>query len=397
MTSPGALEDSPDFSLVLGGPLYQLLRRAHLSGGALELHRRRIIVISLLAWLPLFILATLGGWLVGAPAAVPFLLDFEVHARFLVAVPLLIVSELVVHDRLRFILKQFLGRNLIPESERARFDAAVASAVRLRNSVVAELLQVALVYGVFVLIVWRQYVVLQTTTWYTAPTATGPTLTFVGLWYGFVSLPIFQFLALRWYYRIFVWAWFLWKVSRINLNLVPTHPDRVAGLGFLANTAHAFVPLAMAHGAVVAGYIANRIFHLDAELPQFKIVLGAAVALVQCLVFGPFLVFLVQLGRAKRKGLREYGTLAARYVGEFDAKWLRGGAAPNESLVGSADIQSLADLDNSFEVVRAMRIAPVTRDAILTLAAATLLPVAPLLLTMMPLEELLKKMGEIFF
>jgi hypothetical protein len=397
MTSPGTTHESPDFSLVLGGPLYQLLRRAHLSGGALELHRRRVIVISLVAWLPLFILAALGGRLLGGPAAVPFLLDFEVHARFLVAVPLLIVAELVVHDRLRFVLKQFLDRNLIPESARVRFDAAVESAFRLRNSVAAEVLQIALVYGVFVLIVWRQQLILQTTTWYTEPTATGPTLTFAGMWYGYVSLPIFQFLVLRWYFRMFVWARFLWQVSRINLNLVPTHPDRVAGLGFLANTAHALVPLAMAHGAVVAGYIANRIFHLGAELSQFKIEPAATVVLVQCLAFGPLLVFAVQLGRAKRKGLREYGTLATRYVSEFDAKWLRGGAAANEPLVGSADIQSLADLNNSFEVVRAMRIAPVTRDAILTLAAATLLPMAPLLLTMMSLEELLKKLGEMLF
>ena len=71
-----------------------------------------------------------------------------------------------------------------------------------------------------------------------------------------------------------------------------------------------------------------------------------------CLVFGPLLVFAPQLAQAKRTGLREYGTLAERYVREFDAKWLRGGAPAGEPLVGSADIQSLADLGNSFEVVR---------------------------------------------
>ena len=89
-------------------------------------------------------------------------------------------------------------------------------------------------------------------------------------------------------------------------------------------------------------------------------------------------------------GLREYGTLAQRYVREFDAKWLRGGAA--EPLLGSGDIQSLADLGNAHQAVRAMSIVPVTKAAIVELAAATLAPVAPLLLTMMPLEELLKRM-----
>ena len=90
------------------------------------------------------------------------------------------------------------------------------------------------------------------------------------------------------------------------------------------------------------------------------------------------------------EGLREYGTLAERYVREFDAKWLRGGAPANEPFVGSADIQSLADLGNSYEVVRTMRFAPITREARHHLVAATLLPIAPLLLTIMPLEELVK-------
>ena len=110
------------------------------------------------------------------------------------------------------------------------------------------------------------------------------------------------------------------------------------------------------------------------------------------MVLGPLLVFASQLAEAKRTGLREYGTLAERYVREFDAKWLRGGAPAGEALVGSADIQSLADLGNSYEVVRTMRPVPVTRDTIIQIAAATLVPIVPLALTMMPLEELLKRL-----
>ena len=120
------------------------------------------------------------------------------------------------------------------------------------------------------------------------------------------------------------------------------------------------------------------------------------VLFVQCLVFIPLLLFSGQLAEAKRTGRREYGTLAERYTREFDAKWLRGGAPAGEPLIGSADIQSLADLGNSYEVVRGMRMAPVTRELVVQVAAATLLPVAPLLLTMMPLEELLKKLFGVF-
>jgi hypothetical protein len=386
-----------DFSLVLGGPLFQLLRRSHLTGDALELARQRILVISLFAWLPLLALSALEGQLLGGRIAVPFLLDVEVHVKFLLALPLLIAAELVVHQRMRLIVRQFLERNLIPESARTQFDGAIGWAFRLRNSVLAEVLLIAFVYGVGILIVWRHYTALDTATWYATPFTEGSKLSFAGMWYGYVSLPVFQFLLLRWYFRLFIWSRFLWQVSRIELSLISTHPDRVGGLGFLSNTVYAFIPLAVAHGALLAGNLANRIFYLDAALPEFKVEIVAVVVFLMCLVIGPLLVFAPQLAQAKRIGLREYGTLAERYVREFDAKWLRGGASANEPLVGSADIQSLADIGNSFEVVRTMQIAPLTRDAFIRLVAATLAPIVPLLLTMMPLEELLKKLFGILF
>jgi len=306
--------------------------------------------------------------------------------------PLLIAAELVVHRRMRYVVRQFLERRLIPESAKARFDAAVASAFRLRNSVFAEVLLIAFVYVVGILIVWRHYTALDAATWYATPSVGGSKLSLAGMWYGYVSLPIFQFLLCRWYFRLFVWTRFLWQVSRIQLSLVPTHPDRTGGLGFVSGTAYAFALLAGAHGALLAGQFANRIFYLGAALPEFKVEIAVMLIFLLCVVIGPLLVFTPQLAEVKRKGKREYDTLAQRYVREFDVKWLRGGAPADEPLVGSGDIQSLADLGNSLEVVRTMRIAPVTKEAIFQLVAATLAPIAPLALTMMPLEELLKKL-----
>jgi hypothetical protein len=118
-------------------------------------------------------------------------------------------------------------------------------------------------------------------------------------------------------------------------------------------------------------------------------------AFLLLLVLGPLLLFVPHLSAARRAGLREYGTLAQRYVREFDDKWLRGDAPPGEPLVGSADIQSLADLGNSFEVIRSMRVLPFTRDTVLQLAVITLLPVAPLVLTMVSLEDLLKRLVQV--
>lgn len=389
--------DQPDFSLVLGGPLFQLLRRAHLADDALMMVRQRIVVISLFAWLPLLLLSSLQGQVLGGGESVPFLLDVDVHVRFLLAMPLLIAAELVVHRRIRSVVGLFLERDLIPASARARFDAAIGSAMRLRNSVLAEVLLIILVYGVGVLIIWRHYTALDAATWYATASADGSQLSFAGMWYGYVSLPVFQFLLVRWYFRLFVWMRFLWQVSRIELCLTPLHPDRLGGLGFLSNTVYAFALLATAHGALLAGQIANRIFFLGATLPEFKAEIAVMLFFMLCLVLGPLLVFAPQLAQAKRIGLREYGTLAERYVREFDAKWLHGGAPADEPLVGSGDIQSLADLGNSYEVVRTMRALPVTKEIVLQLAVATLAPIVPLALTMMSLEELLKTLFGVLF
>jgi len=395
-TSEHVPHDPTEFSLVQGGPLFQLLRRSHLSGDDLELLRLRIIVISMFAWLPLLVLSLLEGKALGGGVAVPFLLDVEAHARFLVALPLLIGAELIVHRRMRFVAKQFLERNLIPKGAMKRFDAAIASAYRLRNSVPAEVLLIILVY-VAGFLVWREQNQLDTATWYASQTVDGMKASFTGIWFRWASLPIFQFLLIRWWLRICIWARFLWQVSRIDLNLVPTHPDRVGGLGFIANTVYAFVPLAVVFGVILSGSIANQIFHQGASLPEFKTFIATYVIALLCVVLSPLLVFTPQLARAKRVGIREYGTLAERYVREFDTKWLRGGAPADEQLVGSGDIQSLADLANSYEVVKTMRIAPVTREAITQLCAASLAPVAPLVLTMMPLEKLLELLfGKLF-
>lgn len=391
------LRHPPEFSLVLGGPLFQLMRRVHLSDDALMMARQRVIVIAMLAWLPLLLLCAMEGQLWGGTVAVPFLKDVEVHIRFLVALPILIVAELVVHRRMRPLIQQFLERNMVPENGLSRFKAAIDPALRLRNSVSAEVLLIALVYGLGILIIWRQYMALDTATWYATPSAGGSTLTVAGMWYGYVSLPLFQFLLVRWYFRLFIWARFLWQVSRIELSLVPTHPDRLGGLSFVSGQVYAFAVLAVAHGALLAGNLANRIFFLGASLPQYKAEIAVMVVFMLCIVLGPLLVFTPQLSQAKRSGLRAYGTLAERYVREFDTKWLRGGAPANEPLLGSADIQSLADLGNSYGVVQDMRIVPITRDALLRLVGATLAPIVPLALTLMSLEELLKKLIGVLF
>jgi hypothetical protein len=393
----GPLPAPRDFSLVLGGPLFQLLRRARLSDDGLMLVRRRMVIITLLAWLPLLVLSALQGQALGGSESVAFLRDLEVHIRFLVVVPLLIAAELVVHVRMRPMVKLFLDRGLIPQSAMARFEAAIASAFRLRNSVLAEVLMIALVYGVGILVLWRHYLAIDAATWYATPADGGSALSPAGMWYACVSMPLLQFLLLRWYFRIFIWVRFLWQVSRIELQLVPTHPDQFGGLGFLSNMAYAFAPLALALGAMLAGLLASRIFFLGDEFAAFKSEIAILVVFNLSVVICPLLVFSGQLSQAKRAGILEYGTQAARYLREGDAAGPDGGARADEPSAAGAEDASLANAAANYGAAQAMRIMPVTRETVMQLILATLAPVAPLALTMMPLADLVKTLLGVLF
>jgi len=387
-------QESPDFSMVLGGPLFQLFRRTHLSGDALELMGRRILIISLVAWLPLLVLALLGGQVLGGSVKIPFLGDIEMHVRFLIALPVLIAAELIVHSNIRPVIQQFAARRIIIAEEVPKFHAAVNSALRVRNSVVAELAVLVVVYTVGHW-TWRNGVALEQASWYATPDRTSLNLTYAGYWLAFVSIPLFHFILLRWYLRLLTWFWLLWRISKLTLRLTPTHPDRAGGLGFLGDTVHAFAPILFAQGTLLAGLIASRIFYDGQALMTFKVEASILVVVFLLFFLVPFTFFSGQLTRAKRKGLREYGILASRYMQGFHEKWVQGGAPPTEELLGSGDIQSLADLGNSVAVVRQMRFVPFGMNTVIILVAATVAPILPLILTVFSAEEVLVKVIEI--
>lgn len=388
--SARAPRDAAEFRVDEGGMLYEILRRARLTDDALGHLVRRVIVITLVAWLPLLALSAVDGHLLGGGVVVPFLLDIETHVRLLVALPLLIVAEVETFRRAPPIFRQFRQRRLVPDDALPRFQAILASTLRLRNSVLAEILILAAVFAIGIY-VWRHFVGLDAATWYATPSTGGPVPTRAGIWYAYVSLPIVQFVTFRWYYRLFLWARLHLKISRITLRLAPLHPDRAGGLGFLGSMGYALTLFAVAHGATTAGFIAGRIFFAGARLTEFADQVALVVVLMVCVIFGPLVAYAPQLLAAKMTGLRTYGELGERYVRTFDDKWLAGRAPEDEALIGSADIQSLADLANSYEVVRTMRIVPTSVDAILRLVIATLIPVIPLALTMIPLNELVKR------
>jgi len=394
MSKPEILDDHPAFSLVLGGPLFQLYRRAHLSGSALEQAHRRVVALSVVAWLPLLLLSAIGGHALGDTIKVPFLYDIEAHVRYLIALPILVAAELVVHSRTRPAVKRFVERGIIVPEDMLRFHAAIDSAMRLRNSLIVEVAILIFVYT-FGLWIWRSQIATGITSWYATSEGSQWHLTHAGYWYAFVSIPIFQFILLRWYLRLFIWFKFLWRVSKLNLRLIATHPDRAAGLGFLGHLSYAFGPILFAQGTLLAALIASRVLYEGQSLMAFKMEMGGLVAFFVLFILSPLIVFTPHLARAKREGLRDYGRLASRYVQGFEGKWIDGDAPQGEELIGSADIQSLADLGNSYEVIQEMRVVPFGLKDVARLAAATAAPLLPLTLTIFSLEELVTRLIKI--
>ena len=386
-------EEIYDFSLVLGGPIFQFFQKARLSGDHLELLHRRLITITLIAWLPLLLLDRLGSQ-AGSIGRLSFLHDAEVQVRFLVALPVLIAAELIAHSRICPVVRRFVERGIVRKEDLPRFEAAIESAVRLRNSIPVE---VALLISVYTLglWLWNSRFGIESPTWYAMPGGRWH-LTPAGYWYVFVSIPILQFVLLRWYLRFFIWYRFLWRVSRLNLHLVPIHPDDCAGLAFLGKSAYAFGPILFAQGAMLAGVVASRVLYKGESLLSFKLQMGGFVVFFVLAILGPLLMFTPRMAAAKRKGLADYGQVAQGYVDRFEEKWVLN-TPPSEELLGSGDIQSLADLNNSYDVVRGMRAVPFGLDDISRLAAATAAPLVPLLLTIFPPEELIMRLIKIVF
>lgn len=384
------------FSLVLGGPLFNLFRRTHLAGASLEYTPRRILFTSGLAWLPLLVLSLLAGHALPGSTPVAFLPDFESHVRFLVALPILVGAERFVHFRLVPLVRQFIERRVVVADEIPRFDAAIASTVRLRNSVLAEIILLIVVYTLG-LWIWRNRFALSEPSWYSQTTGFPMQLTPAGYWYLLVSLPVFQFVLLRWYYRLFLWFWFLLRVARLNLRLIPTHPDRTGGIGFLGSSTNAFSPFLVAQGAALAGLIANQIFHAGENLLSFKVEIAGFVGFFVIFMLLPLTVFVPDLARAKRQGSKHFGKLAARYTSRFEQKWFTDTPTQDGELLGSPDVQSLADLGNSFGIVRDMRLVPFGLADVARLVTITLLPFLPLTLTAFSLEQLTDYLIRIIF
>jgi hypothetical protein len=378
-----------EFSLAKGGLFFKLLVRMRLMRPDLAPAYRRAVVLALFAWLPLLILSAFQGLALGGSVRIPFLFDFPISVRLLLSLPLLILAENVIDERTQMVVKHLIQSGLVRENDHSAFESSVQQVLRMRNSFLAEGVIAGLV--IFSAAFLRLEFSGTSSTWQFLVSSSGATRTLAGWWHVIVSIPVVTFLMFRWVWRYLIWCWFLWRTSRLDLHLVPTHPDMAGGLGFLGLAQVKYAIIIFALSSLLSSQMGQEILFGGASLANYRMTIFGFIALVLITFLGPLLVFSPKLFDTKRKGLLEYGALANEYTQSFERKWIRREAPEGEALIGSADIQSLADLANSFEIVRKMR--PVPFDlptAILPMVAAAAIPFLPLLLTVFPLEEIVK-------
>ncbi len=378
----------PELSLMEGGPGDALMKRLRLirpEFGAAS--GRTAIILAIFTWLPLLAFSLIEGSALGGPG-IPFLYDLAAHARFLVAVPILILAEIPIGRRLRAVAKQFLNAGLLPAGEQEQFASSVVDTARFHDSRLAAMTLLALAYITTYVALSKTSSLQSGSIWFAPPPSAG--FSPAGYYYAFVALPIFQFLMYRWAYRMVVWTRFLWQVSNLDLLLIPTHPDGAGGLAFLGKGSIPFGVIVFALSSVVSASIASRILFGGATLEQFEFIYAALLVLVLIVFAGPLMVFAPKLFRLKQDGLLRYGTLASQYTQAFDSKWAKGINTAEERLLGSGDIQSLADMGNSYELVRKMRIVPIELSDFIGIALPGIIPALPLAATVMPVGEILK-------
>jgi hypothetical protein len=378
----------PMLFLTEGGPTYLIEKRLGLIHAQSSRIVHRALLTIGLTWIPLLILCLLQGNAYGDHVAIPFLRDFAAYTRFLLSLPLLVIAVTVLGPHLAHAAAHFVHSGLVIEEDYKRFDWAVEEGLRLRDSVIAEIIIAVLAYcAAFTSL---KGMAVQASTWYLQRTSTGFALTLAGWWFVFFCVPLFQFLLLRWMWRLFLWGQFLWRMSKLHLQLIPTHPDEAGGLGFVGEAHRFFSIIPFAFSISASGVLANDVVYDKIPLPHFAALIAAFVTLVVILFLLPLCVFAPLLLQTKRTGIYKYGALATEYTSSFQKKWITTPPPREEVLLGTGDIQSLADLGNSFAFIEKMGPMPMDRRMPIILVAATAIPMVPLLLTMMPLKEVLK-------
>jgi hypothetical protein len=332
------------------------------------------------------VLILLGLWQ-GLGVKLFSLATIGVHVRLLLAIPLFFKCENVVEPLMKNLF-HILRCCLICENEKPAFTNIASRISRMNESWIAEGICLILAYAL-PLANFAADLPGNTSELAINSARIGSSHGWTYVWYMLFCLPLYRFLLFRWLWRLALWCSFLWSLEKLELSLVPTHSDRAAGLGYLETVTLGFSSLVLSFSVVFSSLLAEELYLGTIVFESiYKPVL--IILLLNILIFiAPLMIFRRKLKVCRAVGLMNYGIMAFRYVDEFDRKWIRSEITSSESRLGTPDLQSLADLTNSINVVLGMRVIPIGRRAFEKIMIAASLPFVPLILFKYKIPELL--------
>lgn len=342
--------------------------------------RRIVFAFVTLVWVPL-VAIEIAIFIVSGRFDLIFK-DLGVHARLLIALPMYLIAELLFMSRTSVCVSRLYDGRLIALEHGEKLRKLVLLAAGRRDSPAVEIALLLAALGVGQLTFWKG----QTSVIGELPTERSAGL----VWYGFVSLPVFLFFLYRWLWRWGSWSFLVWKISRLPLRLVPMHPDKAGGLGFLVVPSQSMWLFLFGSSAVIAATFAGRMMMEGEHLASFGPEVLLLLIVGEVLALGPLVAFYGKLISARFSGIEQYGALGIDYDRFFHRRWIESG--DTKDLLGTSDIQSLADIQNAYRGLEEMRLAPFGWREMLLIGLSLLLPMLPLLTIEFPIQELIARL-----
>jgi hypothetical protein len=391
---PAPMEKVPPLSIVAGGLIFQLESRLGLVSPDNPHTGRRALFIAAVTWVPCVILSALIGRAAGSEVRVPFLHDAAEYTRLLITLPLLVLAEGPIGRHMTGVAAHFVEGGLVPDNQYERYTAAVTRARNFGNSTLVGFL--VLLVTAFTVFVATEKFPFDFTTWRSTVVDGRHVRTLAG-WWALLGLGLMHYLSWLWLWRLAIWYRFLRDMLKLDLRLIATHPDNAGGLAFVGDAQRLFWMVVVAWSAAAAGVLGNEVIYKGAAPASFTWLVAIYVLLVLLIFLGPLLMCWPTLWKVKVEGEHAYAAFAIKHHQMFNRKWILGDNPDHDSPLGAPDISSLADLDGSFSVLRRMRPVPFDPADAGALVAAALLPMSPLALAVVPLNEVLDTAAKLLF
>ncbi|HTU49784.1 MAG TPA: hypothetical protein VMF56_04275 [Acidobacteriaceae bacterium] len=375
------------FSLVRGGPFYRLLQAVGLIHPQQWNLGRRIGALLAIAWLPMVVITAFSN----RAGLHSLLFDPRVYARLWVAIPALIVGEVLMDGYFGAVLRHIREADLLDSADQMRMNHVLTQLKRLRDAFLPELI-ILLLAVVSIVTNMRNHAVLDTTPW--LGRRIGDSFQFTAAaWYGvFVGAPLWNFLLGLALWRWLMWAFYAFKLSGCRLKLVASHPDKRGGLSFLGLMVMAFAPTAFAASSVIASNWRHEILHHGAHLADFKFPAIVLVMIIALLAVGPLLFFVPRLAALRQKGILEYGVLGQLHSSEYHEKWIHHRAGHEADFLMAPESNTLTGFGNSYEKIGQLSPFPIDMGSLYGLAAAVAIPGLVVVLAQIPFAVVLKEL-----